>query len=195
LRQGHWSAQSLAESNYKKLYGVEPESTAPCSLHNFFDALRAFLALHARRHALPAAAAKDLARRLEEEVEARRAQSASLEEVARVAQHVWSSSQRLKNVPALHALEFCSILNKAIRLDDPGLLAAAMPLIRSINSLCVVRGARPDSLLRFPSEGRSFRGTSVPEQVLEFFQPRVAFRVPGFLATSFDEKVAGPLVL
>jgi hypothetical protein len=187
--------QSLAKSNYKTLYGIDPESTGPRSLRDIFDALRAFLELYARRHALPAASAEDLALRLEKEVEARRAQSASLEEVARVAQHVWSSGQRLKDVPAPYALELCSLLNQAIRLDDPALLAAAMPLIRSINSLCVVRGARPDRLLRFPSEGRSFRGTGVPEQFLGFFQPGTAFRVPGFLATSFDEKVGGPLVL
>lgn len=180
--------QSLAESNYKKLYCNVLESPVPCVLHEVFAALRAFLTLYARRDALRASAAEDLVLRLQKEVEGRRAQSPLLEDVARVAQHIWSSGQRLK-VPAPHDLELCSILNKAIRLDDPDLLAAAMPLIRSINSLCVVRGARPDNLLRFPSEGRSFRGTGVPEQYLGFFKPGLAFRVPGFLATSFEEKV------
>ncbi len=105
-----------------------------------------------------------------------------------MAQRLWTSDQQFggEGVPPAHRLEFCSMLNTALRCDDAALLAAAMPLIRAINSLCVFRGARPDALLRFPPADCSFRGGGLPDVHHGFFVPGVKYRVPGFLATSFD---------
>jgi hypothetical protein len=64
-----------------------------------------------------------------------------------------------------------------------------MPLIRGINSLCVVRGARPPALVRFPPAHCSFRGGSLPDDRRSFFALGRKFRVPGFLATSFEREV------
>ena len=112
----------------------------------------------------------------------------------RSAQRLWTSDQRHggDGVPPAHRREFCALLNAALRADDAALLAAAMPLIRAINSLCVVRGARPDARLRFPPDGRCFRGGGLPEEHLAFFAPGVQFRVAGYLATSFDREARLP---
>ena len=119
---------------------------------------------------------------------------AALEEVLGkvpcMAQRLWTSDQRHggEGVPAAHRREFCSLLNAALRGDDPALLAAAMPLIRAINSLCVVRGARPEARLRFPPAACCLRGGGLPDAHLAFFEPELKFRVPGYLATSFDRE-------
>ena len=114
--------------------------------------------------------------------------------VPRVAQRLWTSAQRLcgEGVPAAQRREFCSLLNAAVRGDDAGLLAAAMPLIRAINSLCVIRGARPEARLRFPPAHCCFRGGGLPDAHRGFFAPGVKYRVPGYLATSFDREVRTP---
>jgi hypothetical protein len=80
----------------------------------------------------------------------------ALGDVACVAQRAWTSDQRLEGGPSGPAgRELCALLNAALREDDRALLEAAMPVIRAINSLCVVRGARPEQRLRFPPENRS----------------------------------------
>ncbi len=112
----------------------------------------------------------------------------ALGDVPRVVQWLWTSDQQYcgEGVPPAHHREFCSLLNAALRDDDPELLAAAMPLIRAINSLCVVRGARPEAQLHFPPADCCFRGGGLPDTHLGFFAPGRKYRVQGFLATSFD---------
>ena len=63
-----------------------------------------------------------------------------------------------------------------------------MPLIRAINTLCIVRGARDEARLRFPPAGVCLRGGGLPDAHLGFFAPGRQFRVPGYLATSFDRE-------
>ncbi len=132
-------------------------------------------------------------------VRAGQALQAALEDVLGnvpcVAQRLWTSDQHYcgEGVSPEHRREFCSLLNAALRDDDPALLAAAMPLIRAINSLCVVRGARDEARLRFPPAGCCFRGGGLPEAHLGFFAPGRKYRSPGYLATSFDRKATLPL--
>jgi hypothetical protein len=44
--------------------------------------------------------------------------------------------------------------------------------------------------MKFPTEGKLFRGGGLPEEYRDFFKPNQQFRVPGFLASSVDEVVA-----
>ncbi len=115
--------------------------------------------------------------------------------MSRLGQRIWSSDLKLRDVQPSFELEICSILNDALRSDDKDLLEAAMPLIRAINSLCVFRGARPDQQLRFPPESKCFRGGGMPNQWLGFFQVDLKYRVPGFLATSFNRQVLELMIL
>ena len=117
----------------------------------------------------------------------------ALGEVPRLVQRLWTSAQLLgkgdAGVPAAARCELCSVLNAAIRDDHPAALAAAAPLVRAINSLCVVRGARKEGEARFPPGGVCFRGGGLPDQHRGFFAAGRKYRVPGFLATSFDQEV------
>ena len=63
----------------------------------------------------------------------------------------------------------------------------AMVLILAINKLCVVRGARSDAALKFPDHGVTYRGGALPDEHQAFFTAGKKYRVPGFLATSFNE--------
>ena len=95
-------------------------------------------------------------------------------------------------MPAEHRRELCALLNAALRGDDAELLAPAMPLMRGIKSLCVVRGARPEARLRFPPAGVCLRGGGLPDEHRGFFVPGRKYRVPGFLATSFHREARAP---
>jgi hypothetical protein len=61
-------------------------------------------------------------------------------------------------------------------------------VVRGINLLCVTR--RDPSKLRFPPGGKSHRGGGLPAAHAPFFSVGKKFRVPMYLATSFDEDVA-----
>jgi hypothetical protein len=63
-------------------------------------------------------------------------------------------------------------------------------MCRAINTpLCVVRGLAP-AALRFPAEGRVFRGGQFDDRCRGFFAVDASYRAPGFLATSFSEQIA-----
>ena len=156
-----------------------------------FASLHGFLSLYATAKGLPAAAASDLFDRLQREV---MQPGAGLEEalgdVARLAQRLWTTDQRLQGVAGgAEGWELCWVLNDVIRSDDALTLQAAMPLVRAINTLCVVRGALPDELLSFPPDHACYRGAGLPVQKQEFFSVGQKYRVPGFLATSFKREV------
>ena len=87
-----------------------------------------------------------------------------------------------------HAKEFCSLLNAAIRDDLEELAAPAAALTRGINALCLQ--GREGAALAFPADGEVYRGTGFDDDLREFFKVGVAYRVPGFLATSFSEATA-----
>lgn len=184
----------LATSEFKTLYDVAArtdESACPTLQHQVFAALHDFLRLCARRDGVAVKEADGFFQRLQEEVLRTAAGlDEALGDVPRIAQRVWTSDQILPT-PAGAGREFCSLLNEAIRADDLALLQAAMPLIRAINSLCVVRGARPDCNLRFPPDNTCYRGGGLPDRFQAFFQPEVKYRAAGFLATSFDREVTG----
>jgi hypothetical protein len=179
--------QSLGSSNFKLIYSTK--DSCPKHQHEVFGSLHSFLTLYAQQNDIRIEAAEDIFKRLQEEVlQPSAGLCDALGDVARLAQRIWSSDQKLIGAAGCE-LEVCSLLNAAIRADNESLLRAAMPLIRAINSLCVIRGARPDRLLRFPPEHRCFRGGALPDSWLTFFQAGVKYRVPGFLASSFERTV------
>jgi hypothetical protein len=180
--------QSLASTNFKTIYSSI--NTSPKHQHEVFASLHSFLVLHGQQHGLQPEAAEDFFQRLQVDVlQPGEGLNDALSDVARLAQRIWSSDLKPTGVHPSFELEICSLLNAAIRADDKDLLQAAMPLIRAINSLCVIRGARPDRLLRFPPEHQCFRGGALPDEWLGFYQTGVKYRVPGFLASSFEMSV------
>ena len=119
--------------------------------------------------------------RLQQEVLLGEGRDDALSDVARPAQHIWSLNQILVDILPVYRLEFCSILNAGILSDNESLLHSVMPVIRSINSLCVIRGALPTEFVRFPPEHVCYRGSSMPHGWLGFFRPGLKYSVPGFL--------------
>ncbi len=105
---------------------------------------------------------------------------------------IWTSAEVLRLGPG-QTIELCSLLNRILRERDPDLLAPACGVVRGINLLCVAR--REPSKLRYPPGGKSHRGGGLPAKHAAFFTAGKKFRVPMYLATSFDEDVAYRRVL
>ena len=195
IRVGAWQGgrRTLRTSRFLALYDSAAVGPLPALQHELFAALHAFLLLCARFYALADAAAASAFERMQRGALAERAGvEEALGDVPRLAQRLWTSDEPLVGegpggAPA--ARELCALLNAALRADDEALLRAALPLIRAINSLCVVRGARPERLVRLPPEHRCYRGGGLPDAHRAFFAAGVKYRVPGFLATSFQEQV------
>ena len=110
-----------------------------------------------------------------------------LDSIAESAVLIWTSAKRLTLEPG-KTIEFCSLLNRILREHDPDLLPSACVVVRGINLLCVMR--RDETKLLYPPGGESHRGGGLPLEHLPFFVAGKQFRVPMFLATSFDEDVA-----
>jgi hypothetical protein len=120
-----------------------------------------------------------------------------LDQLPLAAQRMWTSAQRFRGTT-----ELCSIINAAIRADDPELLKPAVTVIRGINQLCLARrcgsgfgggGAAAESPpleVKFPPGGTTYRGGLLPNDHLPFYSVGKQYRVPGFVASSFKEKVA-----
>jgi hypothetical protein len=110
--------------------------------------------------------------------------------VSAAAQRMWTSTQKLDDVPPQHHLELCSMINRSLRDDAPEVMPSLAVLVRGINMLCIKRCKPSEQLL--PPNMRTFRGGELPMQHVEFYRTRLGkkYRVPGYLATSFSERVA-----
>lgn len=108
------------------------------------------------------------------------------------AELLWTSQLRFEGVDPQHSKELCSLVNSAVRDDHPELAGPTARVVRSINTLCIVRGHGAGALagLRFPPGGRTLRGSGFDNQHQDFFTVGKSYRVPGFLATSFSEAIA-----
>jgi hypothetical protein len=85
--------------------------------------------------------------------------------------------------------ELCSIINESLRDDSPLEMPSLAILARCINHLCLVRADLTKQ--KFPPDGCTYRGGELPPQFFDFYQQiGLAYRVPGFLATSFRRRVA-----
>jgi len=87
-----------------------------------------------------------------------------------------------------NTIEFCSLLNRILRERDPDLLPPGCGVVRGINLLRVTR--RDPSTMRYPPGRKLHRGGALPLQHVSFFTEGKKFRLPMFLATSFEEDVA-----
>ena len=82
------------------------------------------------------------------------------------AELLWTSQLVFEGVPQQHSKELCSLINAAIRDDRPELAAPTARVVRSVNTLCIVRGQDAAALaaLEFPPGGRTVRGSSFDDQ-------------------------------
>ena len=110
-----------------------------------------------------------------------------MDSIAESAVLIWTSAKRL-TLSSGKTVEFCSLLNRILREQQPDVLASACGVVRGINLLCVTR--HDETKLLYPPGGQSHRGGGLPLEHVPFFVVGKQFRVPMFLATSFDEDVA-----
>lgn len=106
-----------------------------------------------------------------------------LNEVQGLAVRLWTSAARLDN-----QFELCAIVNEVLRNDSEQQMLPAAGLTRAINTLCVKRGNLPQ--VTWPANYTTWRGGGLPNEHRPFFSPGTKYRVPMFLATSFDESTA-----
>jgi hypothetical protein len=158
---------------------------APEFCDQLLGSLRQTIFAACRKYGVSEDATRDFLKRLQmqsfshkEELTSNMANSAAL---------IWTSNELLRLCPG-KTVEFCSLLNRILRERDPDLLAPACGVVRGINLLCVTR--RDPSKLRYPPGGKSHRGGGLPLLHVPFFTAGKKFRVPMYLATSFDEEVA-----
>jgi hypothetical protein len=91
--------------------------------------------------------------------------------------------------PAEHRRELAFILNSLLRSDDGDAAPHLAVIVRAINTLLITR--RGDlGMVKFPPNGITYRGGGLPDAHRSFFTAGKKYRVPGFLATSFSQKVA-----
>ena len=100
------------------------------------------------RHSVPPAAGKDLFHRLQGESFENPEELLSQVQVA--ATRIWTSTQKLQGagVDKAFNVEFCSLLNRALRDDIADVMPHLVIIVRAINALCIVR--RDEKSLKFP---------------------------------------------
>jgi hypothetical protein len=80
------------------------------------------------------------------------------------------------------------MMNESLREDYLSEMPSLAILARSINHLCLVRDNL--SKQKFPPDDCTYRGGELPPRFFDFFAVGTKYRVPGFLATSFQKSVA-----
>ena len=100
-----------------------------------------------------------------------------------VAQRLWTSPAKFNG-----KTELCSIINEAIRSDDPTLIKFVAPVCRVISHLSLSRMVLSQG--PFPQDSCTYRGAVLPEEHRSFFTAGKSYRVPGYLATSFKRSQA-----
>lgn len=169
---------SLANSHFRGLY----ETTAvPKRQHELFAALDRFLRLAGAKASIAEKELDAFYSELEHEAIEATLMKGRLSEVQAIATRLWSSAEQVGG------REFCSLLNHAIRTDDEELLPSATIIVRAVNELCVHRRKDP---VRWPEDHVTYRGGGLPDGHQRFFEPGKKYRVPMFLATSFQLKMA-----
>ncbi len=180
------SKRTLASSHFKAAHAAAKDVVK--FQHEMFAAIFAFLVAICRVFNAPTAAAEDLFHRLQGESFENPKELLSQIQVA--ATRIWTSTQKLQGagVPEALNVEFCSLLNRALRDDIADVMPHLVIIVRAINALCIVR--RDEAALKFPPNSVSHRGGALPTEHHAFFAPGQRYRVPMYLATSFSEDKA-----
>lgn len=106
--------------------------------------------------------------------------------VGNACEYLWTSTKKMAGT------EFCSILNAAIRRDEPLDMVRAIMVVKGINVRRVLLREQMASSkkIKFPKNGLCFRGGGFRNQHQAFFCKGRKYRVPGFLATSLSLHIA-----
>lgn len=105
------------------------------------------------------------------------------------AEYLWTCAKMLPN-----DMEFCGLVNEALRRDEPTALLHAVVLVNAINrSRLQLREASASGAKnkhKFPNNGLCYRGGGFRNQFCAFYTPGKQFRSAQFVATSFSKNKA-----
>ena len=188
-------AKTFAKSNYKWIYAQAKRARFQ---YNLLGAVEKVVTLYATRinpdqseHFL-----KDQVDQFMKQIqdEAFKDDQTLQNDVDGAAEYLWTSAKRHDIV---NRMELCSVLNAVIRDDLKEEIEAAAVVIRSIVSRCVQRDDTDCVGLdrldpTYPTDGVTWRGGGFRNQFQTFFKRTKGqkYRVPGFLATSNNRRVA-----
>lgn len=178
------STRTFASSNFKRVYPGTPKVQYQ---HVLIQAVRGLVSSVSARKKISKAVADKFFDTLQ--AVAFRNTAALQKDVSSACEFLWTSAERLRG------LEFCSIINLALREDDPLDIVHVSVISRCLNSRRVMR-TNPVHHQRgvplFPPRGRCYRGTGWRDQHRQFFEKNLhkKYRVAGFLATSVSRDVA-----
>jgi len=177
--------RTLLSSNFRREHAA---AECPELQHQLFSSMHSLIGDMCTLHKQPAAAGKELFVRLQGE--SFENPKELLSEIQVAASRIWTSTQKLQGagVDKAFNVEFCSLLNRALRDDDAQLMPHLVVIVRAINALCIVR--RESASLKFPPNAVSHRGGALPHKHHHFFTVGKKYRVPMYLATSFSEDKA-----
>jgi hypothetical protein len=182
LADSHFRAQYISQT-MKVTLSTEVFANVDGFLHSFFTAPGR--GLQTQAHLMPV---RHFVERLRQQ--ATEAGIDPMGDAGEAAELVWSSQLRLEGVEG-YGKELCGFINQALRenLATAGLAWRLAGVVRAINAVRQIRG-RSQHADRFPPGGRTYRGGGFDTKFRGFFSVGKKYRVPGFLATSFDEMVA-----
>lgn len=106
--------------------------------------------------------------------------------ICQAVQRMWTSTLTLRG------MEFCSILNGAVREDSAALADNVADMCRAINQLCVT--ANGQTIAIHPEDNVCYRGGGFDDRYRDFFVAGWEFRQPAFLATSFLLATTAPFI-
>lgn len=115
-----------------------------------------------------------------------------LTEVPRVAQRLWSSSEKLR-LPNGRDVEFCSMINCLLREDNIAIMPQLASICQSINEL-ITKKQRKSGVASLPASNLLYRGGSLPDELQGFFSVGKKYRVPGYLATTSNIEATYPFL-
>lgn len=188
--------RTFANSNYRRVYST---ARVPEDCAELLMSVKKLVERYAARHSIPNKTWKAFYQKMYAEA-FKHYESLKVENLGKAAEFIWTSAK------GLCEKEFCTILNEAIRMDEPVDMVHAAVFSRGLNALRVQRGddLSPEALkAKFPKEGISYRGSGFRNELKPFFTKKKTYRIPGYLATSFSRattdffmhRVSGPCVL
>mmetsp|Transcript_29194 Transcript_29194/g.69321 ORF Transcript_29194/g.69321 Transcript_29194/m.69321 type:complete len:530 (+) Transcript_29194:158-1747(+) len=182
---GEGGGKTLAKSAFKAAYSEAKAADDDISL---LSVVKVFLQEYCKRKGLGPEKGSQLltAVRVEANAIAENWFMEGLTDVIGMAQRLWSSTSR-----GCGDRELCSLLNDALRSDEPALMAPLAVFARTINAGLITRRSLAGPL-PWPPNHETYRGAVLPQEHLQWYQRMAGrkYRVPGFLATSFEQETA-----
>ena len=180
-------ARTFGGSNFKREYeaaGIVPITLASQVTSEIQKFVFTYCHTHGLTSELQLLAARQFSERLQQQAGTHSDGGGGdlMAPVRATAELLWTSALTFEGMEA-HNMEFCSLLNAAIRQDQPQLAQPVAVLSRGINAMCVE--GRSGAALPFPPGGITRRGGGFNDIHRGFFTVGKQFRQPCFLATSF----------